>query len=58
MTIHENKGKIYQFGYSTCTNEERTLYSAEKYDFYFYIKPILFKGYDNDIVFINNNKNI
>ena len=54
LIIYENIGEIYQLGYSSCKNKEITLYNGDKSPVNFDISPGLFKGYDNDIVFINN----
>ena len=56
MIIYKNIGEIYQLGYSSCRNEEIIIYNGEKSHLNFDISPALFKGYDNDIVFINNKK--
>ena len=54
LIIYKNIGEIYQFGYSSCRNKEITLYNGDKSHLNFDISPGLFKGYDNDIVFIDN----
>ena len=56
IIIYDNKGEFYQLGYSSCINKEIFLYNGDKSLLQFNISPSLYKGYDNDIVFVNNKK--
>ena len=59
LIIYKEIAKFHEFGYSYCDNKIENLYNGyEKRLVFNNYDPGLFKGHDNDIVFINNTKGL
>jgi len=56
LILFKNTAEFDELGYGSCSNKESTLYNGERSILQFHVYPGLYKGYDNDIVFINNKK--
>ena len=58
LMIYNRSGYYNELGYSYCENGTETLYNGNNYKIYFKLYPAAFKDIDNDIVFLNNQKEI
>ena len=58
LIIYKDIAEFNEFGYSYCNNQIDNLYNGYKRKLNFTFVPGLFKGHDNDIVFINNTNGL
>ena len=58
LMIYNKSGYYYELGYSECENGTSTIYNGENTKINFRLYPATFKDIDDDIVFLNNEKEI
>ena len=58
LIIYKDIAEFHQFGYSYCKNRTESLFNGIEYKLNFIIEPGIFKGHDNEIVFINNTNGL
>ena len=58
LMIYNRHGYYNELGYSYCDNGTQTIYNGDNIKINFKLYPATFKDIDNDIIFLNNQKEI
>ena len=56
LIVYKNMAEFDELSYAYCGNKDTTIYNGDKSFLKFSFDPGLYKGHNNDIVFINNKK--